>query len=235
MTKSSSSGGPVRGSVAPDWTGRILSVCAVAVTFLLAVHVLRPAPPPTRRGPPVPQLVENWQTLLGAGERIGSADAKVVVIEFTDLQCPVCRRFAAVLDSALHRYGDTLAVEVLHFPLTTIHPQALPAARAAECARAQGRFAEFLATVYAQQDSLGVKPWRRMAADAGVGDMSRFSACLTDSAEVPRITRGLHLADSLELTGTPTLIINGWRFGGSIGTARLDSVVQALLGGDAPK
>jgi protein-disulfide isomerase len=220
----------------PDWAGRVLVACAVAITCLAAVRVLRPEGPPTsgRGAPPAPVAVKNWQALVGEGRRTGPSDAKVVVIEFVDFECPVCRVFAGVLDSARTRYRDTVAVELIHFPLTAIHPYAMPAARAAECAAAQGRFGEFVSALFAHQRSLGAKPWSEFAVQAGVRDVGMFNACEADTTVVPRIARGLALGDSLKLTGTPMLIINGWRFAGSLGTARLDSVIRSIIDGSKP-
>ena len=71
----------------------------------------------------------------------GSADAPVMIVEFSDFECPFCQRwYHEALPSIRARVGDDVALAFLHFPLTQIHPNAATAHAAAECAGGQGRF-----------------------------------------------------------------------------------------------
>lgn len=97
----------------------------------------------------------------------------------------------------------------LHYPLD-MHPQAVPAALGAECAGEQGRFAEYLDVVYAEQDSLGNREWASLAARAGVPDTVAFNGCMAQEFGRDVIDRGKELGRRIGVNGTPTVIVNGW-------------------------
>lgn len=161
-------------------------------------------------GPPT--YVSNWETLAASGRRIGSDSAKVTIVEFGDLECPFCRRFSRSYQAIKAEMGDDVALVFVHFPIDS-HRFARPAARAAECAAEQGRFAAFLDAVFEKQDSLGLKPWASFARDAGEVDSASFERCVGSSDEVEQIRRGLAIGNELGIAGTPTILVNGWRYG----------------------
>jgi protein-disulfide isomerase len=111
----------------------------------------------------------------------------------------------------------------------------MPAARAAECAALQGRFAEFRNATFSQQDSLGVKQWSIIAIDAGVADTATFNRCLAKDTSMPRITAGLTLGRTHGVRGTPTVIVNGWPFRATPTLPELKSVIDQLLRGERPR
>lgn len=103
-----------------------------------------------------------------------------------------------------------------------------------ECAFEQNRFGEFENTVYAKQDSLGLKAWTAYAVDAGVADTTRFARCVRDTTALPRVEDGLAIGQKLGVRGTPTVIINGWRFA----RPPYDSLkvfISDILAGRAPR
>lgn len=82
----------------------------------------------------------------------GLADAPVVLIEYSDLECPFCQRFHPVVSQALTKYGNQLAWAYRHLPLESIHPSARPLAEGSECAAQMGgneKFWEFVDYVFA--------------------------------------------------------------------------------------
>lgn len=113
-----------------------------------------------------------------------------------------------------------------HFPIDAIHPFARPAAVAAECAGEQGRFGELASLLFAQQDSLGAKPWARFAANAGVADAAAFDRCLRERRTMPAVDRDAKLGTETGLEVTPTLVINGTMYPGTISERALDSLVM---------
>lgn len=140
---------------------------------------------------------------------IGSADAPIKILEFSDLECPFCQRFHTTLQGVREEFGQDVAFVFLHYPLE-IHRQAVPAALGAECAAEQGKFMEYLDVVYAEQDSLGNRGWASLAARAGVSDTVAFSGCVAEESGRVVIDRGRELGRQIGVNGTPTVIVNGW-------------------------
>ncbi len=82
----------------------------------------------------------------------GNKDARVVIAEFSDFQCPFCKRWSeTTMDPLLKKYGNNVALAFLHFPLTQIHPNAGNASVAAICAGEQGKFWEMHDLLFARQ------------------------------------------------------------------------------------
>src|SRR6185312_4288188 len=185
----------------------------------------------TGRGAPntntPPSYVKNWNTLLQVGELVGSADAPVKVIEFGDFECPFCRRSDSLYRVAASKFGQSVALIFVHFPLG-IHRFAVPAARASECAARQGRFAAFHDKLYDRQDSLGLKTWTSFAVDAGVPDTAAFGACVQDVKPVSQIQAGLDAGKRFNVNSTPPVLVNGWRFQYPPNGEQLDSIIAAF-------
>jgi protein-disulfide isomerase len=112
-----------------------------------------------------------------------------------------------------------------HFPLPG-HRYAMDAARASECAGAQGRFEAFHDALFARQPEIGIVPWSRLAQESGVPDLPRFEACLRDGGEVASIARDRAMAQRLEVNSTPTLLVNGARIEGARPLAALEGYVE---------
>jgi len=149
-------------------------------------------------------------------------------VEFGDFQCPYCARTASDLRSIRTKYGDRVAVVFRHFPLNQ-HPEAVPAAEAAECAAAQGHFEEFYNRAYEQQRYLGERSLTWFASSAGVTDTARFQACLAVHEGQPAILRDIASAESLSVTSTPTVFVNDRRIIVAPTMRLMDSLVEATL------
>jgi protein-disulfide isomerase len=131
------------------------------------------------------------------------------------------------------RVRDVRALYV-SFPLA-YHRFALPAARAAECASESGGFRRWIDVVYSKQDSLGLKSWASYAVEAGIVDTARIQACATSRAEFVRIAAGQDFGSRIDLTGTPTVIANGWRFRDTPTKETLGRAIDDLLSGRSPR
>lgn len=200
----------------------LLVACAVAITAVVVRREMFPA----AAGPDMrPRAVDNWEQIVSAGRWIGSPRAPVHIVEFSDFQCPFCARTHPVIEAVRRRHPERVAVLYRHFPLDAIHPHARPAAVASECAGEQGRFAEMASHLFAQQDSLGAKPWARFAAEAGVGDAAAFERCLRDPRMLENIDRDAKVGTETDIEVTPTLVINGILRPGAVTEAQLDSLV----------
>lgn len=182
------------------------------------------------------EYMANWRTLLPVSRRLGSSAAPVTIVELTDLECPFCREFNRTVHKVLNRYPERVAYAFVHRPLA-MHRHATAAARAAECAASFGRFAEAVDALFENQDSLGIRSWGAYARQAGVGDTAGFRRCMADTETAGRnslVDAGAHLADSLGIHATPTIILNGWRYAYVPSDTELFRAIDDLLAGRPP-
>lgn len=180
-----------------------------------------------------PHRVANWPELLNNRVVLRSPNARVVVAEFADLECPACKQFHTTLKEASAEVGVDVGLVMLHYPLS-IHRFANTAARALECADSLGVAGSFVDVAYAKQDSFGLKPWTGYALEAGVKDTATFQECVTNTTSLARVHKGRSLGDSMEVRGTPAVFINGWRFSSPPDHAQLRAALQALAAGKSP-
>lgn len=151
-----------------------------------------------------PEFVRN---VAGSGS--------VVVVEFTDFQCPFCARHATGTVPELRKALDGQArYVVVNLPLEN-HPQAIPAAEAAECAAEQGKYWEMHDALFARQSELAATNYGLVAAALGV-DVGRFDACLQADAALARVKADVALAARLGVRATPTLFIGRMNSGGGV-------------------
>jgi protein-disulfide isomerase len=139
---------------------------------------------------------------------LGPEDAPVTIIEFTDLQCPYCARFARQTFPQLRRnYIDTGRVRFASqdLPLPR-HAFAVPAAVAARCAGEQGRFWEFREALFAAQSTLGREPYVELARKFDL-DLEKFATCRSDERQTANVLEGIDLARANGITSTPTFLI----------------------------
>ncbi len=190
----------------------IQTVCFVVIAVAVVKQVFFPMDP---SAPLKPQELgdQEWAALKASGHWIGSPDAKVVLVEFSDFECPACRLFTEKsLMGARAEFGDSLAVLYRSWPLS-YHANAYEAAMGGWCAAAQGRFSEFHDVVYSHQSELGDSTLVSFADQAGVNDVDRFERCVVDSLGKVDIEADMAAVAALGGTGTPTIILNGslWR------------------------
>lgn len=219
------------------WERFLSTVVAVSAAVVALVVVkrevfTRPAPPRAQQDA-AKTFVSSWRDLVPAARIHGDATAKVTILEFADVECPFCRRFNQDLRTVQAQFPRDVAVGFIHLPLK-MHRFARPGARAAECAADEGKFFDVIDLLFEKQDRLGLKPWTEFARDAGVRDSSRFRMCARDTSQVAQIETGVALASRLGVSATPTVIVNGWRFGQPPADTELVRVVRALLADRKP-
>ncbi len=211
-----------------------LVACAVITTGLvIRREFMSPENAPAEVPAREPEFVKEWQSFLDKGELLGSAQAPVQLIEFADFECPFCARFTETLHTVRERYPDKVAVTFIHLPLE-MHRFAEISARAAECADEQGRFEQMHDLLFKNQRTIGIKPWTEFAQEAGVPDTDAFDSCFKRTDSLPRVEAGKALAETLNVRGTPTLMINGWKLDRPPSVEELDRKVQAVLAGKPP-
>ena len=140
---------------------------------------------------------------------VGPRDAPITIVEFSDYQCPFCVRWHnEVYDALMAKYEGKIRFVYRDFPLYQIHPEAEPAAIAANCAGDQGKYWDFHELIFRGGKDLGAETYNAYAASLGL-DQAAFSACLTDDAKRQEITADYEYAGTMGVTSTPTFFVNG--------------------------
>jgi protein-disulfide isomerase len=173
------------------------------------------AEPPVPSGP-VEVPIDN------ATFAIGDPDAPVVIVEYTDFQCPFCtRHFQQTYPQILADYVETGIVRYVFkdFPLTNIHPQAVAAAEAARCAGDQGAYLEMHDLLFSRQDTWNGRTdtttiFTEFADSLGL-DTNTFSACLENHDHEEAVYADLQEGQELGVRGTPAFFINGFLLSGA--------------------
>lgn len=139
----------------------------------------------------------------------GSPNALVTIVEFTDFECPSCAQQHPVLERIVSEFGDRIRLVVRDFPLSQ-HANAHKAAEAAEAAREQGKYWEYVSVLFRNQSALGVDKLKQYASEIGL-DRTRFDAALNSGKFAEKIQRDLLDGRRLGVNGTPTFFVNGKR------------------------
>ena len=138
----------------------------------------------------------------------GDENAKIKIIEFSDLQCPACKAAHPVVQRIKTDYNNSISFQYYHYPLYTVHPYAQKAAEAVECANDQGKFFEYIDAAFVQSPDLQKKNLKIIAARLSL-DIEKFSNCLDSGAKAKAIAGDARLGDAKGVRGTPTFYING--------------------------
>lgn len=156
------------------------------------------------------KVIENTlpQLSVKGDPRLGSATAKIGVVEFSNYQCIYCGDFHLHQFVRLKKeYIDTGLVQFIHKDLPLrMHPQAIPAALTAHCAGAQGRFWEMHDALFSRQESLNEQLYPVLARQLNL-DEAKFNTCLTGQVFEQGIRLDLGAARLLGITGTPSFLI----------------------------
>jgi protein-disulfide isomerase len=144
----------------------------------------------------------------------GNRNAKVVLIEYGDLQCPACGSYYPVIKSLEEKFKDDVAFVFRHFPLISIHPNAFSASRAAEAAGNQGKFWEMHDKLFETQNSWGqVATNQQSLFEAYATDLDlnleQFRTDYASSQVADRINRDIASAKEFDARSTPTFVLNG--------------------------
>lgn len=211
---------------------------------LVAAQPERPAaagPTPVR----VPTDRGTLSSALPTTFVLGRADAPVTMVEFTDLQCPFCRRFTIeAFDQIKRQYIDTGRLRFVSrdLPLDSIHRLARASARVSRCAAEQGKGLEMRQAILANNTKLAVDMFPQFAADLRL-DMARFAACTNEVERLDAsIQADIEAATSLGFNGTPGFLIGrtvpvgleGVKVTGAFPFDTFKAVIDAQLAQAAP-
>ena len=171
---------------------------------------------------PTKQAAEPVKISVDDDPIMGDSDAPITIVEFSDFQCPFCARFhTQTLPSILEEYIEQGKVKLVFrdFPIQSIHPNALPASVAAECANDQNKFREMHDALFEKQSE-----WNKLETVEALSlfsqyasemqlDQESFDSCLTSGKHIPEIQNDLSDGRDYGVTGTPGFFVGNDQIG----------------------
>jgi protein-disulfide isomerase len=188
------------------------------------LETVKTAPAPSAAAAPTPSHVDIQP---GDSPSKGPKNAPVTLIIFSDFQCPFCSRVEPTLKQVEQSYGDKVRIVWKHKPLP-MHPNAKPAAEAAEAAREQGKFWQMHDKMFAAQGELSPASYEKWARELGL-DVARFKASIASGRNTARIDADDGQASAIGINGTPTMVVNGEKVVGAVPFENLKAVIDRQL------
>jgi len=172
-----------------------------------------------------------WQALLKDAPALGTEDAPVVIVEFSDFQCPFCARWhQEVWPQISETYQGNVRLVYRDFPLVQAHPYAQDAAIAARCAGQQELYWEFHGLLFEGEMEINDLAFDAFATRLEL-DQSAFDKCLADPDMLRQVQNDLNLGEMVGIDGTPTFFINGYRIKGAQPFEEFQKVIDSILAG----
>ena len=138
----------------------------------------------------------------------GPANAPVTIVEFSDFECPFCKRAHPTLTQLFEKYAGKVKLVYRDFPLESIHPQARRAAEAARCANDQGKFWDYYDILFTESPKLASDDLKRYAGQVGI-DVNKFDDCLSGGVHKTAVQKDIDEGMRLGVSGTPAFFVNG--------------------------
>jgi protein-disulfide isomerase len=161
----------------------------------------------------------------------GDDTAKVVIVEYSDFQCPFCKKFYdQTLSQIQSTYVDTGKVKFVykHYPLS-FHSEAEPASLASECANEQGKFWEYHDLIFDNQGQLSSSIYSTWAEQLGL-DVDQFNECFESKKYLDKVQKEFSEGQSKGITGTPGFLINGRLVSGAQPFSSFEQIIEEELG-----
>ena len=159
-------------------------------------------------------------------------DPKITIVEFADYQCPYCVQAHETIEKVLSSYKGKVQYIFKDFPLTQIHPEAMPAAIAAKCAANQNKYWEMHKLLFnrAPMDKLSGDMYDKFAKDLKL-NLNDFKSCMEDKDKTlsKSIMAQLDEGSSIGVSGTPSLFINGKKYEGNLSVEALKKEIDGKL------
>lgn len=166
--------------------------------------------------------------LTRAEHFLGDANAKAVMVEYSDFQCPACGAAEPTVQEVINAYGNNIKFVYKHFPLTNIHQYSQKAAEASECAGIQGKFWEMHAKLFANQNALRISDLKSYAQQIGLNATS-FNQCLDSGAAAANVKADFNEGLAEKVRATPTFFINGRKIEGGVPFDEFKTVIDQEL------
>ncbi len=158
----------------------------------------------------------------------GSPHVPVIIIEFSDFQCPLCRKVQPTLKSLLAKYEGRVSLAYRDFPLRGMHGQAELGAESSRCAGEQGKFWEYHDLLFDNPDKLNQNGLLELARNAKLGE-KQFDSCLSSGKYRSQVQRDLQDGIRAGVMGTPGIFINGILLSGAQPEAAFEQVIESEL------
>lgn len=191
----------------------------------------------------VRQMKTNPQEVIGESPTTGSPQSKILLVEFSDFECPYCAEAHKTLKKFMAKHKDEVTLVYKHFPLTSIHPQAMPAATAAWAAQQQGKFWEYQDALFTHQKELGEPLYLNIAQNLNL-DLEKFKRDRQSRADKGErqsradkgersyadtaIEKDIQLAEKLGVSGTPFFVMNGQTLSGALQLSDMENALTRI-------
>ena len=172
------------------------------------------------------QLADKVNVDIGNTPILGNKNAKIMLIVFSDFQCPFSKRGADTIKALKQKYGNDLSFVHKNLPLP-FHPEAAPAAKAALAAGKQGKFYEFHDKLYEKQGEIGEALYVKIAQELGL-NMQKFNADRNSPEIEAQVKADGEQANKLGFNGTPGFALNGVKILGAYPIDHFEKVIMAL-------
>jgi protein-disulfide isomerase len=193
------------------------------------------APAAQAAGPEADPAFTRYDIPTEGFPSIGPENAEIVLVEFSDYQCPFCKRwYDQVYQQLLTAYPGKIRLVYRNLPLTSLHPDAMSAAVAGQCADEQGSFWQFHDKLFSEEYGLGRSAYTQYASDLQL-DTSAFEACLDSGKFDKFIQEDMDFSLNLGVRSTPTFFVNGLAIVGAQPLDVFKQVIDKELAGEIPQ
>ncbi|MDB5037531.1 MAG: DSBA-like thioredoxin protein [Bacteriovoracaceae bacterium] len=163
----------------------------------------------------------------------GPANAPVTIVEFSDFECPFCKRVLPSVDEVMKQYNGKVKLAFRNNPLP-FHPKAMPAAKAAVAAQNQGKFWEMYDKMFANQQALSEESFNKWAKELKM-DVKKFDKDMKDPATQKKIEEDSNFARANGAGGTPSFFINGVLLVGAQPFEKFKEIIDAVMAENTKK
>lgn len=173
------------------------------------------------------EMKANPQAAIGASPTTGASEQKIVLLEFSDFQCPYCAEAHSRLKQFMANHQHDVTLVYKHLPLSAIHAEAMPSAKAAWAAGQQGKFWQYHDALFDQQKKLGEALYVETAKKLNL-DLEKFNRDRNGDAASQAIQQDIAIAQKIGITGTPFFVMNGEAFSGAVELSDLEDVLTRV-------
>lgn len=167
------------------------------------------------------------ERILPDGEPNSAPEAPLTIVGFFDFQCPFSKTASATVRELESIYGERVNFVFRNFPLVEIHPEAMLAAQAGECAHAQNKFWQMHDKIF-MASNITEENLKLYAAQIGL-DETKFAECLASNQSKGLVLKDLLDGQILGVRGTPTWFIRNEKIEGAIATNTFKKIIDYLL------